>query len=63
MDLLDDFSWLPDYLTTKKGDDWYLTITAGGFWVRRSIDGTEPQMFRMLTTLLQTFEPKVVSQP
>jgi hypothetical protein len=58
-----DVNWLSDYLTTDKGDDLYLANTAGGFWVRRSIDGTEPQIFRLVTKLLQTFEPKVVSQP
>jgi hypothetical protein len=61
--LSDDVRWLSDYLATDKGDDWYLANTAGGFWVRRAIDGTEPQIFRLVTKLLQTFEPKVVSQP
>jgi hypothetical protein len=59
----DDVTWLSDFLATDKGDDWYLANTAGGFWVRRSIDGSEPQIFRLVTKLLQTFEPKVVSQP
>ena len=43
------------------GDDWYLANTAGGFWVRRSIDGTDDQIFRLLTKLLQTFEPTVLA--
>jgi TIR domain len=62
-DLGEDVRWLSDYLATDKGDDWYLANTAGGFWIRRAIDGTEPQIFRLVTKLLQTFEPKVVSQP
>ena len=62
-DLGEDVRWLADYLATDKGDDWYLANTAGGFWIRRAIDGTEPQIFRLVTKLLQTFEPKVVSQP
>jgi conflict system STAND superfamily ATPase/TIR domain-containing protein len=59
--LSDDVRWLSDYLATDKGDDWYLANTAGGFWVRRSIDGTEPQIFRLVEKLLQTFEPTVVA--
>jgi len=35
--------------------------TAGGFWVRRSIDGTEAQIFQLLTKLLKTFDPEVLS--
>jgi hypothetical protein len=58
----EDVRWLSDYLATEKGDDWYLANTAGGFWVRRSIDGTEAQMFRLLKKLLQTFEPTVVGK-
>ena len=59
-ELGEDFRWLSDYLATDKNDDWYLANTAGGFWVRRSIDGTEAQVFRLLTKLLQCFEPKVL---
>lgn len=63
LDLGEDFRWLSDYLVTDKDDDWYLANTAGGFWVRRSIDGTEAQVFRLVTKLLQTFEPRIVGNP
>ena len=54
-----DVRWLADYLTLAHDDDWYLAETAGGFWVRRSIDGTEAQVFRLVKKLLATFEPQV----
>lgn len=62
-DLQEDLRWLSDYLAADKGDDWYLANTAGGFWARRSMDGTEAQIFRLVTKLLQTFEPAVISKP
>ena len=61
-DLQENFRWLSDYLATDKNDDWYLANTAGGFWVRRSIDGTEAQIFRLLTKLLQYFEPTMLAE-
>lgn len=54
------FRWLADYLATVEGDDWYLVNTAGGFWVRRSIDGTHEQIFNLVIKLLQTFEPDIL---
>jgi hypothetical protein len=61
--LQEDFHWLADYFGTEGSTDWYLAYSAGGFWVRRSIDGTEAQIFRMVTKLLQTFEPAVLDKP
>jgi energy-coupling factor transporter ATP-binding protein EcfA2 len=61
-DLQEDLRWLADYFGTSEGTDWYLTYSAGGFWVRRSLDGTEGQIFRMLTKLLQMFEPSVLAK-
>jgi hypothetical protein len=61
--LQEDFRWLSDYLATERGDDWYLANTAGGFWVRRSLDGTEAQIFRMTKKILLAFEPAVLSEP
>lgn len=61
--LMEYFRWLSDYLAADKGDDWYLANTAGGFWVRRSIDGTEAQIFRLVVKVLQTFEPSALSKP
>jgi hypothetical protein len=60
--LQEQFRWLSDFLTTDRGDDGYLANTAGGFWVRRSIDGTDEQIFRLLTKLLETFEPDVLDK-
>ncbi len=54
------FVWLASYLTVTKDDDGYLAHTAGGFWVRRSIDGTEAQIFKLLTKVLACFEPEVL---
>jgi hypothetical protein len=62
-DLQEDFRWLADYFGTEGSTDWYLAYSAGGFWVRRSIDGTEAQIFRMVTKLLQTFEPAAITKP
>jgi conflict system STAND superfamily ATPase len=63
----DDLSWLSSYLSNypafQKGDDLYIASNAAGFWVRRSIDGTEPQIFRMLKKLLLAFDPTVVGKP
>jgi hypothetical protein len=65
-ELGEDFRWLADYLSfydSQGLDNWYLDNTAGGFWVRRSLDGTEPQIFRILQKVLSTFEPNVLTSP
>jgi len=54
------FFAVSDYLTNVMHDDWYMANTAGGFWVRRSIDGTEAQFFELVKKVLQTFEPEVL---
>lgn len=61
--LQEEFRWLGDYLATEKGHGWYRGSTAGGFWVRRAIDGTDAQMFGLLRTLLQTFDPEYLGRP
>ena len=58
----DKFVWRADYLATEKGDDWYLAKTAGGFWVRRSIDGSEAQVFAIVKKVLAEFEPEVLEE-
>jgi energy-coupling factor transporter ATP-binding protein EcfA2 len=58
--LQEDMRFASDYLADK-GDNWYVANVAAGFWVRRSIDGSEAQMFRMLQKLLGTFEPAVLN--
>ena len=64
--LTEDCRWLADYLATKNENSykrmderqnyWYLANVAGGFWVRRSIDGTEKQFFDILTKLLEIYD-------
>jgi len=54
------FFAVSDYLTNVMHDDWYMANTAGGFWVRRSIDGTEAQFFELVKKVLRTFEPQVL---
>lgn len=63
--LQERFRWLADYLaiqtdsisTRIAGDDyWYIVNVSGGFWIRRSIDGTEHQFFEILTKLLQIYD-------
>ena len=65
--LNEDCRWLADYLANfqafQKGDDWYLANNAAGFWVRRSIDGTEAQVFGIVKKVLKTFEPSVLNTP
>lgn len=51
------FRWLADYVTVVENDDSDMAYIAGGFWMRRSIDGTEAQIFRLVKKMLQTFEP------
>jgi len=65
--LQENFNWLSDYLSAPDfkviNDDGYLENTAGGFWVRRSLDGTEPQIFSIVEKVLSTFEPSVLDEP
>jgi len=41
----------------RKGYDWYEAATCPRFWVRRSIDGTSNEFFKLLTLTLTTFDP------
>ncbi|MBE9037577.1 ATP-binding protein [aff. Roholtiella sp. LEGE 12411] len=50
------FRWLSDYLSAVENIDWYAANTSGGFWTRRSIDGTNKEFFRLLTKLLETYD-------
>lgn len=61
----EDFRWLADSLATRhegeyEGQDaelyWYVALTSGGFWVRRTIDGTEAQFFELLTQVLERYD-------
>lgn len=66
--LEDRFLWLSDYLQAvfphdDSNDDWYMASAAAGFWVRRSIDGTEGRVFALVKTLLQAFDKNALSKP
>ncbi|MBT9314560.1 hypothetical protein [Leptothoe spongobia] len=70
-DLGEDCRWLADYLATKhentfEGEEnshyWYVAITSGGWWVRRSIDGTEEQFFEILTQLLEIYDSEWLNE-
>ncbi|MCZ8363706.1 MAG: ATP-binding protein [Microcystis sp. LE19-251.1A] len=70
--LQEKFRWLGDYLANQNkniserinGEDnyWYLANVSGGFWVRRSIDGTEKQFFDILTQLLEIYDSEWLSE-
>ncbi|MEM7670486.1 MAG: hypothetical protein AAF317_15335, partial [Pseudomonadota bacterium] len=59
-DLGERFRWLADYLATARDDDWYLANTAGGFWVRRTIDGTQGQIYQLLVKIIRRFDPETL---
>lgn len=66
--LENQFLWLSDYQLRAWSpnhccESWYLASAAAGFWVRRSIDGTEGQVFELVKTLLQAFEPDALARP
>jgi hypothetical protein len=61
------FKWLSDYVFRKYHtqrqccEPWYLASNSAGFWVRRSIDGTEAKIFTLVKKVLATFEPTVLA--
>jgi hypothetical protein len=62
------FFWLSDYTLKKYHpkveeccEPWYLASGSAGFWVRRSIDGTEARIFALVKQVLATFEPEVLA--
>ncbi len=74
-ELQEDFRSLADYLATQnenasknafkreeKENYWYLANVSGGFWVRRSIDGTEKQFFDILTKLLEIYDAEWLNE-
>jgi hypothetical protein len=44
----------------KQGYDVYEGFTCPGFWVRRTIDGTGDEFYKLLVLTLQTFDPEFV---
>lgn len=43
-------------LMEKQGYDVYEAFVCPGFWIRRSIDGTEDEFFQLLTLVINTFD-------
>ena len=41
----------------QEGYDIYEAFTAPGFWVRRSLDGTDKQFMELITMVLETWDP------
>ncbi|MGN7611053.1 hypothetical protein ACQZV8_03100 [Magnetococcales bacterium HHB-1] len=41
----------------KEGYDGYEAMTAGSFWIRRTIDGTDKDWFRLLKRVLEKIDP------
>lgn len=52
---------ISNYLKATVASNWYMANTAGGFWVRRSIDGTEAKIFDLVIKTLEHFEPDVLN--
>ena len=46
----------------KEGYDVYEAFTCPGFWVRRSIDGTASQFYKLLKLTIQTFDADFLKQ-
>ncbi len=44
----------------KKGYNWYIANVAPGFWVRRSIDGTDKEFFIALNRLILNYDPQFI---
>lgn len=49
-----------DYVEGALGGDGYMADTAGPFWIRRTIDGTEAQVFALLTKVMRCFDPETL---
>jgi len=45
-----------------QGYDIYEAVTAPGFWIRRKIDGTDKQFFKILTRFLKRYDPEFVKE-
>lgn len=44
------------YKLKNPNEDWYEKVTAPGFWLRRSIDGTSDQMYSILNMVITKME-------
>lgn len=49
-------------LVQKEDTPKHITVSSAGFWVRRSIDGTEKQFFDILTQLLEIYDSEWLSE-
>ena len=52
------FRTYADQSVKQHNSDWYEAVTAPSFWVRRSIDQTDEQIFRILSFLKEELEAK-----
>jgi len=52
------FRGYSDDAVKKNKEDWYESVTAPSFWVRRSIDGTDEQLFDILDMLIDELGAK-----
>ena len=52
------FRGYSDDAVKKDKEDWYESVTAPSFWVRRSIDGTDEQLFDILDMLIDELGAK-----
>ncbi len=43
--------------------DFYESVTCPGFWIRRSIDGTVDEFYYLLELMINTFDPKFITEP
>jgi hypothetical protein len=50
------YKWITD-------NDNYFANTAVGFWIRRQIDGTEPDFLAGLKKLLETYDADFLKNP
>lgn len=46
----------------REGHDWYETVVAHGFWIRRYMDQTHPLFIELLQQLLTLFDPDVLRE-
>ena len=56
MTIQEEFRDFAEKLEREKGADVYEAFTAPAFWLRRSIDGTGPEIYKLLETMMARME-------
>lgn len=59
--LQETFSGFSDEMSAQ-GYDFFESVTCPGFWVRRSIDGTEDEFYSLLNLMIRTFDADFLAQ-